>query len=106
MEKTIKKYFPIFALPTAVAFTIFFIAPFVLGVYLSFCSFTTVNDATWVGFTNYIKIWGDATFTHALWYTALFAVLSVILINVIAFAVALLLTKGIKGTNLFRTVFF
>ncbi|MDE7446454.1 MAG: sugar ABC transporter permease [Lachnospiraceae bacterium] len=106
MEKTIKKYFPIFALPTAAAFTVFFVIPFIMGVYLSFCSFTTVNDAKLVGFTNYTKIWGDPTFVHALWYTALFSVVAVVSINVLAFAVALLLTKGIKGTNIFRTVFF
>ena len=106
MEKAIKKYFPIFALPTFAAFTIGFIIPFILGVYLSFCEFTTVTDATFVGFKNYIRIWGDATFIHALWYTSLFTVVSVITINVLAFAVAMLLTKGIKGTNIFRTVFF
>lgn len=106
MEKTIKKYFPIFALPTAAAFTVFFIIPFIMGVYLSFCSFTTVKDAKLIGFSNYAKIWGDPTFVHALWYTALFPLVAVISINVLAFAVALLLTKGIKGTNVFRTVFF
>ena len=110
MDKAIKKYFPIFALPTAIAFFIFFVAPFVLGVYLSFCKFTTITDAQIVGFDNYMKIFADETvfdpFLHSLWYTALFAVTSVILINVLAFAVALLLTKGFKGTNLFRTVFF
>ena len=106
MEKTIKKYFPIFALPTAAAFTVFFIIPFIMGVYLSFCSFTTVKDAKLIGFSNYAKIWGDPTFVHALWYTALFSLVAVISIDVLAFAVALLLTKGIKGTNVFRTVFF
>lgn len=106
MEKTIKKYFPIFALPTAAAFTVFFIIPFIMGVYLSFCSFTTVKDAKWIGFSNYVKIWGDPTFIHALWYTALFSIVAVLSINILAFAVALLLTKGIKGTNIFRTVFF
>ena len=110
MEKAIKKYFHIFALPTAIAFFIFFLAPFVLGVYLSFCKFTTITDAKLVGFENYMKISADETvfdpFVHSLWYTALFAIVSVILINVLAFAVALLLTKGFKGTNLFRTVFF
>ena len=110
MEKAIKKYFPIFALPTAIAFFIFFLAPFVLGVYLSFCKFTTITDAKLVGFENYMKIFADETvfdpFVHSLWYTALFAIVSVVLINVLAFAVALLLTKGFKGTNLFRTVFF
>lgn len=106
MQKAIQKYFPIFALPTFAAFTIGFIIPFILGVYLSFCEFTTVTDATFVGLKNYIRIWGDATFIHALWYTALFTVVSVLTINILAFAVAMLLTKGIKGTNIFRTVFF
>ncbi len=106
MEKSIKKYFPIFALPTLVAFTIGFIIPFIMGIYLSFCEFTTVTDARFVGLNNYIRIFEDSTFTHALWYTALFTIVSVIAINVLAFAIAMLLTKGIKGTNLFRTVFF
>lgn len=106
MEKAIKKYFPVFVLPTLVAFTIGFIAPFLLGIYLSFCKFTTVTDAKFMGFKNYTKILEDPTFFHATWYTALFTIVTVLLINVIAFAVALLLTKGIKGTNIFRTVFF
>lgn len=106
MEKAIKKYFPLFALPTLVAFTIGFIIPFIMGIYLSFCKFTTVTDATFIGFSNYLKIFSDQTFVHSLWYTALFTILSVIAINLFAFVIAMLLTKGIKGTNIFRTVFF
>jgi len=106
MEKSIKKYFPIFALPTLVAFVTFFLIPFILGIYLSFCRFTTISDATFVGMSNYLEIFKDATFVHALWYTALFTLASVVTINVIAFTVAMLLTKAIPGTNIFRTVFF
>ncbi len=106
MQKSIKKYFPIFALPTFVAFTIGFIVPFIMGIYLSFCKFTTVTDAKFVGLSNYAKIFTDATFVHALWYTALFTIVSVVFINVLAFVIAMLLTKGIRGTNIFRTVFF
>jgi len=106
MEKAIKRYFPVFALPTLAAFTIGFILPFLLGIYLSFCEFTTVTDARFVGIRNYLKIWGDSTFIHALWFTALFTIISVLVINVLAFAIAMLLTKGIPGTNAFRTVFF
>ena len=106
MEKSIKKYFPIFALPTLVAFTLGFIVPFIMGIYLSFCEFTTVTDATFVGLKNYISVFTDATFLHALGFTALFTVVSVLTINVFAFIIAMLLTKGIKGTNFFRTVFF
>ena len=106
-NKAMKKYFPVFVLPTLIAFTIGFIVPFCMGVYLSFCKFTTVTDAKFVGFSNYAKIFTeDGTFGHALWYTAAFTVVSVILINVIAFAVAMLLTKNIRGRNAFRTVFF
>ncbi len=77
-----------------------------MGIYLSFCKFTTVNDAEWVGMRNFKDIFADKDFIHALWYTALFAVVSVITINVFGFAIAMLLTKGIRGTNIFRTVFF
>ena len=106
MAKAIKRYWPIFVLPTFLAFIPGFIAPFIMGIYLSFCKFTTVTDAKFIGFSNYLKIFTDPSFVHALWYTALFTVVSVILINVLAFTVALLLTKGFKGTNVFRTVFF
>ncbi|MCI9359546.1 MAG: sugar ABC transporter permease [Hungatella sp.] len=106
MDKAIKRYFPIFVLPTLLAFTMGFIAPFIVGVWLSFCKFTTINDATFIGIGNYTKALTDASFGHALWYTTLFTVVSVVFINFFAFAIALLLTKKIKGTNIFRTVFF
>ena len=106
MEKAIKRYFPIFLLPTLAAFIIGFVVPFIEGVYLSFCNFKTVTDATWVGVKNYAMVWGDAVFVHSFWYTAAFAAVSLVVINVLAFAVALLLTRGFRGTNAFRTVFF
>lgn len=106
MEKAIKRYFPIFVLPTIIAFTIGFIAPFLLGIYLSFCKFTTVTDAKFIGLANYIKIFEESDFTHSLVFTVLFTIVTVVLINVLAFAVAMLLTKGFRGTNVFRTVFF
>ena len=104
--KTIKKYWPIFLLPTAAAFCIGFLWPFVWGIYLSFCQFTTVSKVTFVGFSNYAKIMLDNTFSHAFWLTVLFAILSSVIINVMAFLIALALTKKIKGTNVFRTIFF
>lgn len=106
MQKSLKRYFAVFAFPTLAAFTIGFFLPFVMGIYLSFCKFTTVTDARFIGFGNYFRIFSDKTFLHALWYTAAFTIVSMVLINVLAFTVAMLLTKGIRGTNLFRTVFF
>ena len=102
----LKKWFPIFVLPTIAAFTIVFAVPFILGLGLSFTEFTTVLDAKWVAFENYIRAFSNKDFLNALWFTVRFAVVSVITINVISFALASLLTKGLKGTNLFRTVFF
>ena len=102
----LKAYFPIFVLPTFAAFCIGFIYPFLRGIYLSFCKFRTTSDAKWVGFSNYIKAFNDDGFFHAFCYTAIFTIVSVIVVNLLAFAVAYVLTRGIKGTGVFRTVFF
>jgi len=107
MQKTLRKYFPIFVIPTLVAFAISFLVPFIMGIILSFAKFKTVTDAKWVGLDNYIKIFTiNNNFINALWFTVKFAVVSVVMVNVIAFLLAKLLTRGIKGTNLFRTIFF
>ncbi|MGB4660316.1 MAG: sugar ABC transporter permease [Mobilitalea sp.] len=106
MQKRSKKYFPIFVLPTLIAFIIAFIIPFVLGIVLSFTEFTTVIDAKWVGLSNYKAAFLSKDFLNALGFTVKFAVVSVITVNVFAFLLALLLTKKVKGTNLFRTIFF
>ena len=114
MEKSVKKYWPFFLIPTVGAFVIGFIIPFIEGVYLSFCKFNTIKDAEWVGFKNFIYIFtkektgfaAPGGFLDAFLFTGKFTIVSVILINVLAFALALALTKGIKGTNIFRTIFF
>lgn len=106
MQKAIKRYFPIFALPTLIAFCIGFIIPFVMGIYLAFCEFSTVTNAKFVGIRNFIMVFQDQTFLHALGFTVLFTIVSMLTINIIAFFIASMLTKGFKGTNLFRTVFF
>ncbi|SCJ81606.1 sn-glycerol-3-phosphate transport system permease protein ugpA [uncultured Flavonifractor sp.] len=106
MEQGIRRYLPIFVLPTLIAFTIGFIVPFIMGLWLSLCDFTTVTDATFVGLSNYVKAFQDPMFLHSFWYTALFAVISLVVINVLAFLLALALTQKMRGTNLFRTVFF
>ncbi len=106
MQKSIKRYFPIFLGPTFLAFIIGFIVPFLMGIYLSFCDFRTVIDAKPNGIDNYIRAFQDTDFVHAFGFTAAFTVVTLVLINVIAFAVAMVLTREIKGSNLFRTVFF
>lgn len=106
-QKAMKKYFPVFVLPTLLAFTLFFIVPFVMGFGLSFTKFKVITNVTFVGFKNYVKAFTlDDSFFHALGFTSLFTVVSMITVNVFAFLLALLLTQGIKGTNFFRSVFF
>ena len=100
------RYRVVFLLPTAAAFAIGFVWPFLQGIYLSFCSFVTTNNAKWIGVDNYVDAFRDRGFLYSFWFTALFAVVSLILINLLAFAVAYALTRGIRGANLFRTVFF
>jgi len=107
MQKMPKKYFAFFTLPTLIAFTISFLIPFFLGIYLSFTKFTTVTNSQWVGTENYFRAFtDDKNFLNALIFTVKFAVISVALINVLSFSLALLLTRKLKGTNVFRTVFF
>ena len=106
MEKALKKYGLVFTIPTFAAFFIGFIVPFIQGLYLSFCQFTTVDNAKWNGLNNYIGVFQDESFLEAFGFTVSFAVVSVVSINVLAFGLALLLTREIMGTNFFRTVFF
>ena len=106
MEKALRKWFPVFVLPTLAAFCVGFIWPFAQGIYLSFCQFITVDNAKWIGISNYVKALTDATFKDSFFFTVSFAVVSTLLINGIAFLIAVALTQEMKGTNAFRTVFF
>ena len=106
LRKPIRRWFPLFMGPMVAAFCIGFVWPFLQGIYLSFCQFKITKNAKWVGLDNYVRAFQDQSFTRAFWYTALFTIVTVVLINVLAFAVAYALTQKMKGANLFRTVFF
>lgn len=105
-RRAVRKYAPIFLFPTAFAFIIGFVWPFVWGIYLSFFRFRTLSKISYTGFDNYLKVLKDEGFLDSFWFTLAFTVVSVVLINLIAFTVAFFLTKGIKGSTIFRTVFF
>ena len=106
VQRPIRRWAPVFILPTFAAFCVGFVWPFIQGIYLSFTNFNTPRDAEWNGIENYVKVFKDAGFINAFWNTAGFAVVSIILINVVAFAIAYALTQKMRGSNLFRTVFF
>ena len=107
MEKSLKKYFPIFAGPTLIAFLIAFIVPFFVGLYLSLNKFTTLTNTKWVGADNYIKAFASTSgFVHALGFTTIVSAISIVTVNLGAFCLAYLLTRKLRGTNIFRSVFF
>ena len=107
MNKSLRPWFPLFVLPTLAAFCVAFIVPFAMGAWLSFTRFTTVTDARFVGLQNYVRAFtADSEFVHALGFTALFAAVAIVTVNVLAFLLALLLTRSLRGTNIFRSVFF
>ena len=106
LQKPLSRWGWFFLGPVMAAFAIGFVWPFIQGIYLSFCKFKLIKNAEFVGFDNYLAAFRDSTFLRSFWYTAVFAIVSLVLINVLAFLVAYVLTQGIKGSNLFRTVFF
>lgn len=108
MERSLRRWWPLFVLPIMAAFAVGFLWPFLSGLYLSFCRFTTISNASFVGLANYVQAFtdGSSRFVHALWFTALLALCATVLVNAAGLAAALGLTKGIWGTHLFRTVFF
>lgn len=107
MIKALKKYGVVFTTPTLLAFLLAFGAPFVIGIYLSFCQFTTVTDASFIGVQNYVDAFGERErFIPALGFTAIVAIVAIVTVNLFAFAIAYLLTRKLRGTNFFRTVFF
>ncbi|MCL2652654.1 MAG: sugar ABC transporter permease [Propionibacteriaceae bacterium] len=107
VSKYLRKWFPLFALPTTLAFILAFVVPFAMGLYLSFTKFTTVTNSQWVGVSNYVQAFSEnKDFLNALWFSLRFTVVSAILVNVLAFALALALTRALKGTNVFRAIFF
>ncbi len=105
-KNPIRRWFWLFLGPVCAAFAIGFVWPFIQGIYLSFCKFKLIRNAKFIGFGNFASALQDASFMHAFWYTALFALVSLVFINVLGFAAAYALTQGIKGSNLYRTVFF
>ena len=105
-KNPLRRWAWLFLGPVTAAFVIGFVWPFIQGIYLSFCKFKLIRNAQFIGFGNYVSAFKDASFMHSFWHTALFAIVSLLFINILGFAAAYALTQGIKGSNLFRTVFF
>ena len=102
----IKQYL-MFAGPGTILFFCVVIVPFLYGVYLTFTSWDGVSaNKPWVGLTNYAAAFADKDYWAALGRTAVYSIFAVVLINVLAFFLAYLVTSGVKGQNFFRSGFF
>lgn len=103
-----KMWFSIFVGPILFAFLLVVIIPMILGIYFSFTDWNGINNnASWVGIANYIEVFkGDKEFIAAFKFTAKFAAVSVVLINLIGFSLALFVTKIERFSGLLRSVFF
>ncbi len=101
------RQFFMFAGVTTVVFAAVVIAPFLYGLYLTFTSWDGVSkEKPFVGLANYVSTFGDAAYWQALGRTFVYSAIAVILVNVVAFILAFLVTSGVKGQNFFRAGFF
>lgn len=106
--KNFKYWFGFFVGPIFIVFLMVVILPALLGIYYSFTDWDgIVNDANWIGLKNYVEIFTkDKDFLNAFLFTAKFAFVSVMTINVMGFGLALLVTKGMKMSHVLRSIFF
>lgn len=101
------KQYIMFAGITTLIFAAVVIVPFIYGLYLTFTSWDGVSrEKPWVGFSNYVATFQDSAFWAALGRTFIYSFIAVILVNVVAFILAYLVTRGVKGQNFFRAGFF
>ena len=102
-----RKDFCIFALPGMFCFVAVVILPFLYGVYLTLTDWNGVSDVkNFIGLANFAGVMKDTQFWSSLFLTFKYVIAVVILVNVLAFGIAYLLTRGIKGQNFFRAGFF
>ena len=100
--------FYLFLIPSIFAFFMVIIIPFFMGIYYSFTDWAAITGSTvtWVGLTNYFAVFKDITFLHSFLVTVLYAVISIIVLNICAFFLALLVTSKLKLTSVYRAGFF
>lgn len=103
--KNLKKFVIFGALPLSI-FSLVLIYPFGQGFFLTFTDWNGFEFVNFVGFDNYVKSFQDETFWATLSFTSLFVVVSLVAVNVVAFALALLVTAKLRSANIFRTFFF
>lgn len=101
------KQFLMFAGVTTAMFFAVVILPFIYGIYLTLTSWDGVSrQKPFVGLANYVETFADAAYWQAMGRTFLYSVVAVVLVNVVAFILAFLVTSGVKGQNFFRAGFF
>jgi raffinose/stachyose/melibiose transport system permease protein len=100
-----KKFFKFAGVPLAI-FTVVLVVPFVNGFYYTFTDWDGFEVTKFVGLSNYVESFSDPKFWSTLRFTGLFVVVSLILVNVVAFGLALIVTSKLRSRNFLRTLFF
>lgn len=96
-----------FAGVSTAVFAAVVIIPFIYGLYLTFTSWDGVSkQKPFVALENYMATFADTAYWQALGRTMIYSVIAVILVNVVAFILAYMVTSGVKGQNFFRAGFF
>ena len=103
--KQLKRFFIFGSLPLFI-FLVVLAIPFIQGLVLTFTNWDGFEVSSFVGLDNYIKSFEDPGFWGTLSFTGSFVLVSIILINVVAFGLALLVTAKLRSSNIFRTFFF
>lgn len=106
--KTKSLMYWIFLAPVLAALLIVVVVPFVWGIYYSLTEWSgdMAQTPVFKGFDNYANLLSDPTFLSALWFTFKYAIVTVIIINIVGFSLALIVTSYIKSKNILRTIFF
>ena len=99
-------FFWLFLSPILLAFLFVIVLPLFYGIYYSFTNWNGIGTPVFKGFSNYARILTDVDFRNSIFFTVKFVIASVIIINTVGLALALLVTQEIKGKTVFRTIFF
>jgi multiple sugar transport system permease protein len=96
----------LFVLPAILGFLLWYIGPMIYTVWISFHEWDLLSPPEWIGLDNYRRMWDDALFWKSLRVTAYYVLVSVPLIQIAAFAIAMLLNLRVRGQAIFRTIFY
>jgi raffinose/stachyose/melibiose transport system permease protein len=104
-KRRVEPIFYLFLLPSLVLFTLAITVPGLVGIFFSFTNSIGIGDWEFVGLTNYVAIFSDPAILQSYLFTFGFSIVTVLVVNVIAFLLAVGLTSQIRMKTALRTIF-